>query len=152
MNTSTSTSTSISSANAKHLPPQTMAAPNLKSIPNQSDKSPVACEAGDLNLARRFQRALPNFQWTLDEDHALRAWDRRGNVYTPITALCMFETQQYYPSLEYHYAASEINIDQSLAIAIERLSDNFNPNPNPNNKGNAEGVASLLRFLRYRLI
>lgn len=105
-------------------------------------------------IKSRFQRAAINFQWILDESSttysynptmpALRAYDRQGNVYTPITMLCMFETGLYYPSLHYHYAASEINIPSSIATAIEQLSDNFNNSPSE--------AYDILKFIRYRRI
>ena len=113
-------------------------------------------------IKSRFQRAAINFQWILDETSttysynptlpALRAVDRQGNVYTPITMLCMFETGLYYPSLHYHYAASEINIPQSIAYAIDSLSDNF-PSPPFNNLSEGKIAAyDILKFIRYRRI
>lgn len=112
-------------------------------------------------IKSRFQRAAINFQWILDESSttysynptmpALRAYDRQGNVYTPITMLCMFETGLYYPSLQYHYAASEINIPSSIATAIEQLSDNFTPPGNNLSEGKIAAY-DILKFIRYRRI
>ena len=132
---------------------------------NSPSPSPSPSPSSGFNLEEiksRFQRAAINFQWILDETSttysynptlpALRAVDRQGNVYTPITMLCMFETGLYYPSLHYHYAASEINIPQSIAYAIDSLSDNF-PSPPFNNLSEGKIAAyDILKFIRYRRI
>ena len=80
---------------------------------------------------------LQQFHWTLDVDagYALRGKLRNSapgvgkadtpspSIFTPITALCFMLTGEYYPSLQYEYAASEINMPPDIAEAIEKLSD-----------------------------
>jgi len=49
-------------------------------------------------------------------------------TFTPITALCYMLTGKQYKSLEYAYAATELDIDLRLARAIELASDDVNCN------------------------
>lgn len=49
-------------------------------------------------------------------------------TFTPITALCYMLAGKRYKSLEYAYAATELDIDLRLARAIELASDDVNCN------------------------
>ncbi len=80
------------------------------------------------------------FRWTLDKEGALRArlmpvessLSSSGSakptpptLLTPVTAVCYMLTNKYYPSIQYAYAASEIDLDLATSRSIERASDDM---------------------------
>lgn len=101
---------------------------------------------------------MQDFEWTLDVEagYALRGRLRRPTspgtsvgspLFTPVTAMCYMQTGKYYPSLQYEYAASEINLDPSVAHAIEMLSDCY-----VKDSPYYASAGSALKDIRYRIL
>lgn len=58
-----------------------------------------------------------------NEVDKLIRFQQQSYYFTAVTALCFALTGIYYKSIEWHYAASEINLDLSVARAISKAED-----------------------------
>jgi len=89
-------------------------------------------------LVEYLKSSRAMFSWTVDSENSIRGKIKASpasttprspqGTFTPITALCYMLTGKQYKSLEYAYAATELDIDLRLARAIELASDDVNCN------------------------